>query len=124
MSNNYDVKPITSNCTNTSNVIIKPVEGSSTSNTLGNVSHQKAQMNEDTRFDTINDSMTQSGGKKNKKYSINFINKNYIVYEKDELNAVKNIINNKKFKKTHILSINKSLYIIKNTKNNNIKKIY
>ena len=61
---------------------------------------------------------------KNKKYSINFINKNYIVYEKDELDAVKNIINNKKFKKTHILSINKSLYIIKNTKNNNIKKIY
>ena len=118
MSNNYDVKPITSNCTNTSSVVVKPVEGSSTNNTLGNVSHQKAQMNEDTRFDTM------SGGKGNKKYNISFINKNYIVYEKDELNAVKNIINNKKFKKTHILSINKSLYIIKNTKNNNIKKIY
>ena len=118
MSNNYDVKPITSNCTNTSSVVVKPVEGSSTNNTLGNVSHQKAQMNEDTRFDTM------SGGKGNKTYNISFITKNYIIYEKDELNAVKNIINNKKFKKTHILSINKSLYIIKNTKNNNIKKIY
>ena len=123
---NYDIKPVTSNCSNTpNNVVIKPVEGSPTSNTLGDVSHQNAQLNENSRYDTINDSMTQSGGKKNKKYSINFINKNYIVYEKDELHAVKNIINNKKFKKTHILSINKSLYIIKNTKNNNnnIKKV-
>jgi len=123
---NYDVKPITSNCTNTSNpVVIKPVEGSPTGDTLGSVSQQNSQLNENSRYDTINDNMTQSGGKKNKKYNINFINKNYIVYEKDELKAIKNIINNKKYKKEHVLSINKSLYIIKNTKNsnNNIKKV-
>jgi hypothetical protein len=121
---NYGVKPVTSNCSNTSsNVVIKPVEGSPTSNTLGDVSQQNAQLNENSRFDTINDNMTQSGGKKSKKYNINFINKNYVIYEKDEINAIKNIINNKKYKKEHVLSINKSLYIIKNTKNNNIKKV-
>jgi hypothetical protein len=117
MATNYNVKPITSNCPPTSNVVIKPIEGSPTGNTLGNVSQQNAQLNENSRYDTIN---TQSGGKKNKKYNISFINKNYIIYEEDELKAIKNIINNKKYKKEHILSINKSLYIIKNTK---IKKI-
>jgi hypothetical protein len=123
---NYDVKPVTSNCSNTpNNVVIKPVEGSPTDDTLGSVSHQNDQLNENSRYDTINDTMIQSGGKKNNiKYNIKFINKNYIVYEKNELNAIKNIINNKKYKKEHVLSINKSLYIIKNTKNNNnIKKV-
>ena len=128
MTKTGDFTPVTSNCSNSSsNVIIKPVEGSPTSNTLGDVSHQNAQLKANTQYDTINEDTitTQSGGKKNKKYNINFINKNYIVYEKDELNAIKNIINNKKYKKEHVLSINKSLYIIKNTKNNNnnIKKI-
>jgi hypothetical protein len=121
---NYDVKPVTSNCSNApNNVVITPVEGSPTGDTLGSVSQQNSQLNENSRFDTIN---TQSGGKKNNiKYNIKFINKNYIVYEKNELKAIKNIINNKKYKKEHVLSINKSLYIIKNTKNsnNNIKKV-
>ena len=123
--NNYSVNPVTSNCTNTSNVIVKPVEGSETSKALGNVTNQNAQLSADSRYDTINDDNTMSGGKSNKKYNISFINKNYIIYEKDELNAIKNIINNKKYKKEHVLSINKSLYIIKNTKNNNnnIKKV-
>jgi len=125
---NYNINPVTSNCSNTpNNVVIKPVEGSPTSNTLGDVSHQNDQLNENGRYDTINEKSvtTQTGGKKNKKYNINFINKNYIVYEKDEIHAIKNIINNKKYKKEHVLSINKSLYIIKNTKNNsnNIKKV-
>jgi hypothetical protein len=123
---NYDVKPVTSNCVNSSSsVVIKPSEGTATSNTLANASHQNAQLNADTQYDTINDNIIQSGGKKNKKYNINFINKNYIIYEKNEINAIKNIINNKKYKKEHLLSINKSLYIIKNTKNknNNIKKV-
>ena len=120
----YDVTPVTSNCSNTSNnIVIKPVEGSATDNTLGTVAHQNDQLNENSRFDTINNDTIMSGGKNNKKYNINFINKNYIVYEKDELNAIKNIINKKKYKKDYILSINKSLYIIKNTKNNNIKKV-
>jgi hypothetical protein len=124
---NYNVTPITSNCPNTSsNVVIKPLEGSATGDTLNNVSSQNEQLLANTQYDTINnDSTIQSGGKKNKKYNISFINKNYIVYEKDELKAIKNIINNKKYKKEHVLSINKSLYIIKNTKNNNnnIKKV-
>ena len=121
---NYDVKPVTSNCSNTpNNVVIKPAEGTATDNTLGTVSHQNNQLTENSRFDTINNDTIMSGGKSNKKYNINFINKNYIVYEKNELNAIKNIINKKKYKKDYILSINKSLYIIKNTKNNNIKKV-
>jgi len=126
MATKSDVVPITSNCpTTSSNIVIKPVEGSATGNTLGNVSQQNEQLSENSRYDTINDDNTMSGGKNNKKYNINFINKNYIVYEKDELHAIKNIINNKKYKKDYILSINKSLYIIKNTKNNNnnIKKV-
>ena len=126
---NYDVKPVTSNCSNTpNNVVITPVEGSPTGDTLGTVSQQNSQLNENSRFDTINENTIKplSGGKKNNiKYNIKFINKNYIVYEKNELKAIKNIINNKKYKKEHVLSINKSLYIIKNTKNsnNNIKKV-
>jgi hypothetical protein len=125
---NYDVKPVTSNCSNTpSNVVIKPAEGSPTSDTLGSISHQNDQLTANTQYDTINQTTITplTGGKKNKQYNINFINKNYIIYEKDELNAIKNIINNKKYKKEHVLSINKSLYIIKNTKNsnNNIKKV-
>ena len=125
---NYDVTPVTSNCSNTpSNVVIKPVEGSSTSDTLGSVAHQNSQLTANSQYDTINEESvtTQTGGKKNKKYNFSFINKNYVVYEKDELNAIKNIINKKVYKKEHVLSINKSLYIIKNTKNNNnnIKKV-
>jgi hypothetical protein len=124
---NYAVTPVTSNCSNTpSNVVIRPVEGSPTGDTLNDVSHQNDQLLANSQYDTINNDPTiQSGGKKNKKYNISFINKNYVVYEKDELKAIKNIINKKKYKKEHILSINKSLYIIKNTKNNNnnIKKV-
>ena len=123
---NFDVTPVTSNCSNTpSNVVIKPVEGSATSDTLGSVDHQNSQLTANSQYDTINEETVtaQTGGKKNKKYNISFINKNYVVYEKDELNAIKNIINKKIYKKEHVLSINKSLYIIKNTKNNNIKKV-
>jgi hypothetical protein len=125
---NYDVTPVTSNCSNTpSNVVIKPVEGSATSDTLGSVDHQNSQLTANSQYDTINEETVtaQAGGQKNKKYNISFINKNYVVYEKDELNAIKNIINKKVYKKEHVLSINKSLYIIKNTKNNNnnIKKV-
>ena len=129
--NSVAVVPVTSGCPTTpSNIVITPVPGSATSTTLNTVSQQTDQLKADTQFDSINETTikpltTQAGGKKNKKYNINFINKNYIVYEKDELKAIKNIINNKKYKKEHVLSINKSLYIIKNTKNNNnnIKKV-
>ena len=125
---NYSVTPVTSNCSNTpNNVVIKPVEGSATGDTLNSVAHQNSQLTANSQYDTINEEsvISQTGGKKNKKYNINFINKNYVVYEKNELNAIKNIINKKIYKKEHILSINKSLYIIKNTKNNNnnIKKV-
>ena len=127
-TNNIDIVPITSKCSNSpSNVVITPVQGSAANNTLNTVSQQNAQLEASTQYDTVNPESIKplTGGKKNKKYNINFINKNYIVYEKDEINAIKNIINKKKYKKEYILSINKSLYIIKNTKNNNnnIKKV-
>jgi hypothetical protein len=133
-TNNNDgakVVPVTSGCPTTPiDVVITTLPGSATSDTLNDLTQKTDQLNADTQYDTINQTTikpltSQAGGKKNKKYNINFINKNYIVYEKDELKAIKNIINNKKYKKEHILSINKSLYIIKNTKNNNnnIKKV-
>ena len=91
---NFDVTPVTSNCSNTpSNVVIKPAEGSATSDTLGSVDHQNSQLTANSQYDTINEETVtaQTGGKKNKKYNISFINKNYVVYEKDELNAIKNM---------------------------------
>jgi len=129
MSSNGNFSPVTSECGEGKPVVIQPNPESSTSNVLDNISHQQNQLNENSKYDTIDTDVKTGGSIKyknnnnNNKYNITFKNKNYIIYDKDEESAIKNFLNNKKYKNENLLSINKNLYIIKNTKNNNIKKL-
>ena len=124
MSNNIgNFNPVTSECNEGKPVVIQPNPESSTSGVLDNISQQQNQLNENSKYDTI-DSGTKTGGSLNyHKYNINFKNKNYIIYDKDEESAIKNVLNKKIYKNENLLSINKKIYIIKNTKYNNIRKI-
>jgi hypothetical protein len=128
MSSNGNFSPVTSECGEGKPVVIQPNPESSTSNVLDNVSHQQNQLNENAKYDTIDNDVKTGGSlkyknKNNNKYNITFKNRNYIVYDKDEESAIKKFLSNKEYKNENLLSINKNLYIIKNTKNNNIKKI-
>jgi len=110
----YDVIPITNKCDQESieqNVIIQPTPGSTTSDTLNDLSYQQNQMNENMRYDTI-----QSGGKINKmkKYNIKILNKKYVINGFNEINAIYSFLKNKKYSRQHILTIGKNLYLIKN----------
>jgi hypothetical protein len=129
MSNNGNFNPVTSECNEGKPEVIQPNPESSTSNVLNNVSHQQNQLNENAKYDTIDNDVKTGGSLKNNKnknknkYNITFKNKNYIIYDKNEELAIKNVLNNKQYKNENLLSINKNLYIIKSTKYNNIKKI-
>lgn len=115
----YEVVPITSKCVqsninNTSkNVIIQPTAGSPTTDTLNDLQHQQNQMTENMRYDTID---IQSGGKKLNKYTLKIMNKKFIINGRNEIDAIHNFMKNKKYKREHILTINKNLYLIKSKK--------
>ena len=124
MSNNIgNFNPVTSECNEGKPEVIQPNPESSTSGVLDNISQQQNQLNENSKYDTIDSDVKTGGSLYYHKYNINFKNKNYIIYDKDEESAIKNVLNKKIYKNDNLLSINKKIYIIKNTKYNNIRKI-
>jgi hypothetical protein len=86
---------------------------------------------EDSKYDQTDEIVVKPlyGGNLNN-YNINFKNKKININANNEIEAIKNILNNKVYKKENLLEItdkynNKSLYVIKtNKKRNNFKKIF
>jgi hypothetical protein len=121
MSDTYAVKPINTNCSSqqTNSVIMD------TTNPAYQVTDQ---LEASTKYDNVNNlSIKPLKGGSIKKLTIKFKNKLYhIQNSSNEIQAIKNILNNKIYKRDYLLEIleNKSLYIIRGNYKNKFEKIY
>lgn len=123
--NNYDVVPANQSCGNISHTsIIQPTLGTPTNNASKNIDYVNNQHQASSQYDTISNTQLQPlQGGSIKKFIILFKNNNYSIYDTNEIMAIKKIINNKIFKKDHLLEIveEDDTYI---TNNYNIKDLF
>jgi len=127
--NNYDIVPVNNSCNNIIHTdIIVSSPGSDTSKSNQNIDIASKQLHADGQYDNVDNISVKPlyGGKKNILFTIKFRNKIVNIESLNEESAIKRFLDNKIYKKDHLLEIiykNKSaLYIIKNGKNK-FKKI-
>jgi len=132
--NNYDIVPVNNSCNNvihTDVTISSP--GSDTGNSNQNITSTSNQTEANAQFDNVDNITVKPlyGGilknVKNILFTIKFRNKIVNIDSLNEESAIKKFLDNKIYKKDHLLEIiykNKSsLYIIKNNYKNKFKKI-
>jgi hypothetical protein len=133
--NNYDIVPVNNLCDNVihHNVTVSS-PGSDTSYSNQNVTNVSNQYDANGQYDNVDDITVKPlyGGilknvKANILFTIKFRNKIVNIESLNEESAIKKFLDNKIYKKDHLLEIiykNKSsLYIVKNSYKNKFKKI-
>ena len=126
----HDFVPSNSHCSNIKNeTLIIPQPGTATTDNLNNIDKLHNQMVANSVHDNV-DAITVKplyGGSKNVDFNINFRNKNYKVNDNNEVNAIKKILNNKVYKRDHLLEISyknkSSIYVVRGFKKNILFKI-
>ena len=133
--NNYDVVSINNSCSNVINTnVTVSSPGSDTSHSNKNITSVSNQYDADGKYDNVNNISVKPlyGGilkniKGNILFTIKFRNKIVNIESLNEEKAIKIFLDNKIYKKDHLLEIiykNKSsLYIVKNGYKNKFKKI-
>jgi len=133
--NNYDVEAVNNSCSNVINTdVTVSSPGSDTSHSNQNITSVDNQHDANGQFDNVDNIIVKPlyGGilnniKKNILFTIKFRNKIVNIEAVNEKNAIENFLDNKIYKKDHLLEIiytNKSsLYIIKNSYKNKFKKM-
>ena len=114
----YSVTPANNTCSNTvNNSVTVASPGSQNANTSQNIASVNNQHIADSQYDNV-DSITVKplyGGKnKNIFFTIKFLNKIVNINAIDEISAIKLFLNNKIYKRDHLLEI----------KHNNISSVY
>jgi len=132
--NNYDIVPVNNSCNNViNNNVIVPSPGSDNAKSNQQIESVNNQTDTNAQFDNVDNITVKplyGGFLKNIKdilFIIKFRNKIVNIESVNEESAVKKFLDNKIFKKDHLLEIiykNKSsLYVIKNGYKNKFKKI-
>ena len=127
-SNDYDITPVNSQCSNTVKTTIVPNYSGSSANANKNINDVQNQTTANAQYDSnnINSPQPMYGGYNN--YKINFRKKSFFINGKNEKDAIKIFLNNKIYKRDYLLEISqynkKSIYIIRGNYKNKIKKIY
>lgn len=132
--NNYDIVPVNNSCNNViNNNVIVPSPGSDNAKSNQQIESVNNQTDANAQFDNVDNITVKplyGGFLKNIKnilFTIKFRNKIVNIESVNEESAVKKFLDNKIFKKDHLLEIiykNKnSLYVIKNSYKNKFKKI-
>ena len=133
--NNYDIEAVNNSCSNVINTdVTVSSPGSDTSHSNQNITSVDNQHDANGQFDNVDNITVKPlyGGilnnkKKNILFTIKFRNKIVNIEAVNEKSAIENFLDNKIYKKDHLLEIiytNKSsLYIIKNSYKNKFKKM-
>lgn len=126
----FEIAPANQNCKNViNNQVVESAPNTTNSNASDNVNSTLDQHTLDSQYDNT-DAITVKpmyGG--SKKFKIILKKKIYLIQSNNEINAIKNVLNNKIYKTDNLLEIidnnnKQSLYIIKANYKNKIKKIY
>jgi len=115
----YKVIPINNKCSSVSNKIVV-LE----TNNINNVNQINNQLIASSQYDNVKNIIVKPMYGGNKSFNIIYRNKEYNIISNNEINAIKNILQNKIYKKDYLLNINDSLYIIRANYKNRFKKIY
>lgn len=126
----FNIIPANSQCINSSKTTIVSSSTSPEGKASQNITDINNQNTIDSSGDTINTysdiSAIYGGG--NTSYKIIFRNKTFSSNGKNELDAIKKILNNKIYKKDYLIEIfnnnKKSIYIVRANYKNKFKKIY
>jgi len=128
---NFEINPVNQNCKNVvNNQIIQSDPNTDNDNVSSNVNTTLDQHTLDSQYDNTDAIIVKPMYGGNKKFKIIFKKKEYLVNSNNEINAIKNVLNNKIYKTDNLLEIkgnnnNKhSMYIIKANYKNKFKKIY
>jgi hypothetical protein len=129
-SEDYDIIPVNHGCSSsTSSLLIKPTLNSSTGNATTDITASSNQYDYDAQYDNTDNIIVKPlyGGSLIK-FKIIFKNKINYIYSNNEINAIKDVLNNKIFKVDNLLEIfhnkEKSMYVIQKNYKNKIKKIH
>ena len=127
---NFEIDPVNQNCKNVVNdQVIQSDPNTNNNNASSNVNTTLDQHTLDSQYDNTDAIIVKPMYGGNKKFKIIFKKKEYLVISNNEINAIKNVLNNKIYKTDNLLEIkcnnNKySMYIIKGNYKNKIKKIH
>ena len=127
---NFEINPVNQNCKNVvNNQVIQSDPNTNNNNASSNVNTTLDQHTLDSQYDNTDAIIVKPMYGGNKKFKIIFKKKEYLVISNNEINAIKNVLNNKIYKTDNLLEIkcnnNKhSMYIIKGNYKNKIKKIH
>ncbi len=126
----HDFAPANEHCSNIKNETLTiPQPGTATTDNLNNIDKLHNQMIASSVHDNIDENMVKPlyGGSRNVDFNINFRNKNYKVNDNNEITAIKKILNNKVYKRDHLLEISyknkSSIYVVRGFKKNILFKI-
>jgi hypothetical protein len=130
--NNYDITPINNHCSSSANVKIISQPGSENDISIKNANTIQNQHIADAQYDISTDLNVKPmyGGlnKINKKFKIIFRENTFYIDSKDEINAMKEMLNGKVYKKNYLIEIynqnKKSIYVLISNKKNKFKKLY
>lgn len=130
-SGSHEVVPINNKCQGHVETKIISNPGTDTSQAAKGIQSGNNQQSFDAQYDAVDNMKVKPlyGGKNNNiLFKIYFMNKKWDVYDINEKNAIKQILNNKIYKKDYLIEISyqsiKSVYIIKANYKNKFKKIY
>lgn len=124
-SEDHEVIPVNSKCSESiNNLVISNKPGSATATSSNNIDSINYQQKEYSKYDNTEEIYVKPMFGGNNKYNIKFINKNYNVIAKNEIDAIKIVLKNRIFKIDHLLIINgNQIYIIRGRYKNKFKKI-
>jgi len=128
-SNDFDITPVNSKCSNYVKTDIVSSHSGTVSNTSSSIDNFHDQAKASAQYDqdiSSPKSLIHSGGSNN--YKIIFRKKSNFINGNSEKDAIKIFLNNKIYKRDYLLEISqynkKSIYIIRGNYKNKIKKIY
>lgn len=127
---NFEIAPANQGCKNTMNTeVVQSAPNSTNSNASDNINTTLDQHTLDSQYDNTDAIVVKPMYGGNKKFKIILRKKEYLIQSNNEVNAIKNVLNNKIYKTDNLLEIfdnnNKhSMYIIKANYKNKIKKIH
>ena len=128
-SESHDIVPINSQCQGRVETKIVSQPGTDSNQAAKDIQNTENQQAINAQYDSVDDMKVKPMYGGNMLFKIIFRNKVSNIYQNNEKNAIKELLNNKIYKKDHLLEIfnNKnvrSVYIIRGNYKNKFKKIY
>lgn len=123
-SEEFDITPANHACQHASTEVVKSQPNTSNSNTSNDIQANHQQHQADSQYDNADNIEVKPMYGGNKNFSLLFEKKNYKINSNNEINAIKQFLNNKIFKKDKLIVVNNgSTYLIKKNYKNKFKKI-